>query len=238
MPEVYTAAEKDLLIEMLELQRQIVSAASKGLYEDKLIDKINRYINEFKVKISTFRAAVTRPATVELLNRFTSAPRIRTVPEIHKQNALLGRIIDGYEADIELSPEKLIRVKHLLGTAIERRNEATDTLGFERIPITSEQRDSLARRCANCGVAASPTVKLSLCSRCRSVEYCCRDCQKQHWKTHKAACNQIVADAAAGAAGPPPAAEAVSPDAENIDGGRRRYKTKKRKSRRRSLRRG
>jgi len=49
--------------------------------------------------------------------------------------------------------------------------------------------------CANCGVAetAGGSVALKPCSRCKTVVYCGRDCQKQHWKSggHRAACKII-----------------------------------------------
>lgn len=41
--------------------------------------------------------------------------------------------------------------------------------------------------CACCGVKDQ---ELHVCSRCRSVKYCGRDCQKQHWPTHKLLCGK------------------------------------------------
>jgi hypothetical protein len=35
------------------------------------------------------------------------------------------------------------------------------------------------------------------CSKCRTVEYCGRDCQKQDWKNHKV-CAQLANQRAAG----------------------------------------
>ncbi|KYR01632.1 hypothetical protein DLAC_01633 [Tieghemostelium lacteum] len=35
------------------------------------------------------------------------------------------------------------------------------------------------------------TLKLLECSGCKSVKYCCKDCQVSHWPTHKEACNKI-----------------------------------------------
>ncbi|KAF1360784.1 hypothetical protein EJ07DRAFT_114520 [Lizonia empirigonia] len=40
--------------------------------------------------------------------------------------------------------------------------------------------------CANCKKTA---VGLRACSRCHTVQYCGRDCQKADWKTHKKACS-------------------------------------------------
>ena len=43
-------------------------------------------------------------------------------------------------------------------------------------------------RCAYCGKGEADGVKLLLCSRCRNVKYCDRECQKAHWPEHKLTC--------------------------------------------------
>ena len=48
------------------------------------------------------------------------------------------------------------------------------------------------RKCAECGKKRSAKTKLQKCSRCNSVRYCSRECQKTHWAIHKAVCNGIV----------------------------------------------
>jgi len=40
--------------------------------------------------------------------------------------------------------------------------------------------------CAQCGQAAAT----ARCTRCKTVFYCDRECQKAHWKTHKKECGQ------------------------------------------------
>nr|KAF6336030.1 zinc finger MYND-type containing 10 [Pipistrellus kuhlii] len=42
-------------------------------------------------------------------------------------------------------------------------------------------------RCAYCGAEASKR-----CSRCQNEWYCCRECQVQHWETHRKACVQVT----------------------------------------------
>ena len=43
-------------------------------------------------------------------------------------------------------------------------------------------------RCANCAILEPAGVKFSKCARCEAVAYCSRECQRQHWKTHKVSC--------------------------------------------------
>jgi hypothetical protein len=45
--------------------------------------------------------------------------------------------------------------------------------------------------CTKCGKHRSAGVKLLKCSGCRTTLYCSVDCQKSHWKTHKADCQRI-----------------------------------------------
>ena len=66
--------------------------------------------------------------------------------------------------------------------------------GFEKLTRTAE-RDGQAvlvsrtiHRCWNCG-KTNASVKLSKCSRCETARYCSRQCQKDHWKEHKAECS-------------------------------------------------
>ena len=41
---------------------------------------------------------------------------------------------------------------------------------------------------SSCAFCAAEKTNLSKCSRCRSVFYCSKECQKSHWKVHKPNC--------------------------------------------------
>jgi len=43
--------------------------------------------------------------------------------------------------------------------------------------------------CNNCGVGG---VSLFKCGKCRKVQYCGAKCQKEHWRTHKPLCGDMV----------------------------------------------
>lgn len=47
-----------------------------------------------------------------------------------------------------------------------------------------------------------------ICAACRMARYCCRGCQRQHWKQHKPVCQGLAAAQASAATGQSAAAEA------------------------------
>lgn len=50
--------------------------------------------------------------------------------------------------------------------------------------------------CANCGKGQENSSTLKVCSACKSVHYCGRDCQAAHHKQHKKACKEQANDLA------------------------------------------
>ncbi|KAF1851614.1 uncharacterized protein K460DRAFT_362375 [Cucurbitaria berberidis CBS 394.84] len=55
--------------------------------------------------------------------------------------------------------------------------------------------------CANCKktAASANLTTLKACAKCKTTQYCGRDCQKADWKTHKKVCAKNAADAFVGA---------------------------------------
>lgn len=49
------------------------------------------------------------------------------------------------------------------------------------------QVEGVEMSCAYCGTFSQKLLK---CGKCRTVEYCGKECQKKHWKTHKNNCNK------------------------------------------------
>ena len=75
-----------------------------------------------------------------------------------------------------------------------------ERVAFERLSISSakkqyqKQRISNSARlqpCENCQTQ-TPEKELKKCAACKSVYYCCVQCQKHHWKTHKPICRRLV----------------------------------------------
>ena len=52
------------------------------------------------------------------------------------------------------------------------------------IPSTPEE----STQCVHCHNAATVDQPLKLCTKCQSVRYCSRNCQKAAWKAHKKQC--------------------------------------------------
>ena len=57
-------------------------------------------------------------------------------------------------------------------------------------PGLSEQLDVESNEeCGACGSSAKAT---KFCSKCKSVKYCSKECQRAHWKVHKKVCKEIA----------------------------------------------
>jgi MYND finger len=49
-------------------------------------------------------------------------------------------------------------------------------------------------KCNQCRNPPSGDEKIQVCSRCKTAQYCSRDCQKADWKEHKAVCKYLAKD--------------------------------------------
>ena len=72
--------------------------------------------------------------------------------------------------------------KHMLQMVMAMKNGRglMDLFRTETLPISGKAAVS----CGNCGKSESHMV----CSGCKKIRYCGRDCQKEHWKVHKKTC--------------------------------------------------
>ena len=87
-----------------------------------------------------------------------------------------------YGDGINLIPSKVDPVKALF----ERAREAKQ--GGKKAGKTAGKTAHDA--CAACGKAGD---ELKMCTACKMVKYCNRDCQKTHWSMHKAECKRRAA---------------------------------------------
>ena len=78
----------------------------------------------------------------------------------------------------------------------------TSDIRFARQLDSSKTKRPLNEVCANCyasgardGAVTGTCMAgaLMICSACKTVGYCCRECQKAHYKYHKAYCARLIA---------------------------------------------
>jgi TPR repeat protein len=89
------------------------------------------------------------------------------------------------EGRIELRCESVHRMKIALKLAPSKLPDTRRSFYLSRI-------EEAALTCGGCGrVKKDGEGSLSLCKGCRCIYYCNRECQKAHWKEHKAICKRI-----------------------------------------------
>jgi len=101
--------------------------------------------------------------------------------------ALNMATINGHKAVIRLllkhgAVETPIAGGGIMATASDVINLA---MRIEPTPGINDLAEFMNRKhCAQCNKLADTKV----CSRCKTVRYCCRECQKRHWTKHKPDC--------------------------------------------------
>ena len=77
-----------------------------------------------------------------------------------------------------------------------RPHALTRTAGPSLAPQSTPTMTTMTGRlCTSCETAESATLKLKKCTGCRSVQYCCRDCQRADWPAHKSTCRRLQQEA-------------------------------------------
>ncbi len=67
---------------------------------------------------------------------------------------------------------------------IDFSTSTSDRLNIRQIDTSSKGYVNQTKRCAQC----SKVADTRWCAGCHKVKYCCLECQKTHWKLHKADC--------------------------------------------------
>ena len=56
------------------------------------------------------------------------------------------------------------------------------------MPAHTSGKETTITHCQRCGIEASPMQRVRACTRCFTVGYCSKECQKRDWKCHKPNC--------------------------------------------------
>ena len=79
------------------------------------------------------------------------------------------------------------------GKILEEMEAEHEEIRFEELEAEIRLEEILFKKykiCEKCGKNkfSHPEIKFKKCSGCISVNYCSKECQKEHWKRHKEDC--------------------------------------------------
>lgn len=80
-----------------------------------------------------------------------------------------------------------------LTTSVSQLNVVVSTAGGASKMKYVAGRQEPSAAAGHCGGCAARGEHFKFCAACRAVSYCSAECQKAHWKEHKAACRAAVA---------------------------------------------
>ena len=111
---------------------------------------------------------------------------------------MFARTQEEFEA---CAPGAFAMLPSLLDQAIQSRHSTPKTptdrehVELEMRALTGEMSEMrVLNSCAKCGAVETKRGTYKMCSACNSVHYCSKECQKAHWKGHKAVCKQLRAE--------------------------------------------
>ncbi|KZT66486.1 hypothetical protein DAEQUDRAFT_758711 [Daedalea quercina L-15889] len=169
--------------------------------------------------LTVFAEALTRSgeddqAAEQLLERLADSPATTGGPdrvlEVVKAKVFLARVqrrrgkagaakkqekwlVKWFRKNPHLLPDTTLR--ELLTPAGEPTSPVLEALGgsawLEGREHTDKTDHRLVMQCRQC-MAREPMVKLFVCSKCKKIYYCSRECQKKDWPLHKDSCKDIA----------------------------------------------
>ena len=92
---------------------------------------------------------------------------------------------ESYAKSIENEKVQLSDSESLSGSDEKALKKVTKTTEDKEVTETTKESK---RHCTNCGIKVSDMKR---CADCGKVKYCSRECQKKHWKIHKADCKKF-----------------------------------------------
>lgn len=144
-------------------------------------------------KLYTYSETIRMFQYVDDLINTASWDKLRTSTTVERAIAMLRDLAPRTEGAVLESIEDLLILLETCDTnsvAPRLRTSPADRLELWNILVDYVKAAGKERReCANCAaVTALPRVKLKFCSKCKSVLYCSRECQVNHWSEHREYC--------------------------------------------------
>ena len=125
-----------------------------------------------------FRAQLLRSLAAHEIKRqysFDSQQFAYLIPAVFKVSATLGNLSKLTDADLQ----KVIDY-------VEHESDKLASLGSA--PHTADKAKADKKTCAGCEQKEEFRGDFNLCAGCTKVAYVGKQCQKEHWKTHKQRC--------------------------------------------------
>jgi hypothetical protein len=135
---------------------------------------------------------------VEKLAKSFTSERVdaMTIHELREALPTLGHDITSLA---DLSEEALRQELKAVASEMQhkarsvRKNKLTEPLLSASAKNGGQPAFLCMQSCHSCGEPPTAGKKLMVCSQCRSVEYCCKECQRADWSNHKTFCKVTTA---------------------------------------------
>ena len=162
------------------------SAALNNLVNLLIIDAKDSYIDESSssARLSFTEVHLRVPWLCSCAPVAPCVPCKRSGAQIGEE--LIGAVVQERKWDGEYDPE----IDSLLGAARHHHRAWTSEEGFSK--IKSGKIHDMVPKCKKCAATSSVKRELRKCARCRTVWYCCAECQKEDWPMHKLECIAVT----------------------------------------------
>ncbi|VDB84549.1 unnamed protein product [Peniophora sp. CBMAI 1063] len=132
---------------------------------------------------------------VSVIFRDVNGPAVAVLRSLLQSNAKRKTVVD---VECSLDHQLLIRRLLFRNSArlapeywpVQHRTDKDFTLSF-LLPLSPLHSLQLGMIAHNAGCIVCGKLQTTRCSACLSERYCSPDCQKEHWKDHKAVCQSV-----------------------------------------------
>jgi len=166
------------MLMMLDYIAEKFSPEDIARLDSETIDTVKQVASTKTWPNNPFAGSMLSTAAKTILARHSRSASFEeaTTIEVVRRMAVFHRKSDG-EDGLDSSLTKLIESMSLSPAQPARRKQSYHI---------DQRRICDAPLCTN---VEEGTTKFPRCSRCKQVAYCCKECQRHHWKNHKKQCS-------------------------------------------------